>query len=348
MYTLAESDVYDAANSSDNCSIASVSFPATTFDCDDLDLTFPITVTVSDPSGNSDNCTGNVTIALGDALPNPWAANDIGSNPLGTAYSFDPCTNSGEFTVTGSGNNATSTTTDNVAFASQALCGDGMITAKLESVTPNGYGGLMIRESSAAGARQASIFSNLINVLRHEHRAFTNGAKTVQAFYRPNPFWLRLQRQGDWVFAYYSATGSNFQYVHAVYVPMQSCVQIGLASFTYLTNAQTEAVLSNVSISGSTALAGSGAPNVPQQETAQAELFPNPARDVFTLAFPQALNGEATATLRNQIGQVVAQRQLKPGDVTTEWNVSTLPSGLYFMEVRQEGLPPQVLRVVKQ
>jgi hypothetical protein len=33
--------------------------------------------------------------------------------------------------------------------------------------------------------------------------------------------------------------------------------------------------------------------------------------------------------------------------VNTEWDVSELPIGLYFMEVRQEGLPPQVLRVIK-
>jgi hypothetical protein len=76
-------------------------------------------------------------------------------------------------------------------------------------------------------------------------------------------------------------------------------------------------------------------------------LFPNPTSDVFNLAFPQALTSEATATLRNQIGQVMAQRLLKPGDVTTEWDVSELPSGLYFMEVRQEGIKPQVLRLVK-
>jgi hypothetical protein len=69
MYTLQQSDVYDAANSSDNCSIASVSFPATTFGCDDLDLTFPVMVTVEDPSGNTDDCTANVSVVVGTALP---------------------------------------------------------------------------------------------------------------------------------------------------------------------------------------------------------------------------------------------------------------------------------------
>ncbi len=272
---------------------------------------------------------------------------------VGNGYAFEPCSNNGgEFFITGSGNNAISTTTDNVAFAGQTLCGDGMITAKLESITPNGYGGLMIREATAAGSKQASLFSNLTNVLRHEYRSMTNAPKQVQAFYRPFPIWLRLQRQGDWIFADYSTTGSSFSYVHAVYVPMQNCVEIGLASFTYLPNAQTEAVFSNVSVSGTASFAVDGGPsdsefNSPNSHNSP-KLFPNPASDAFTLAFPEALQGEATATLRNQIGQVVAQRQLEPGDVTTEWNVSRLPAGLYLMDVRQEGLPPQVLRVVKQ
>jgi len=64
------------------------------------------------------------------------------------------------------------------------------------------------------------------------------------------------------------------------------------------------------------------------------------ASDIFTLAFPEALPGKTTATLRNQIGQVVEQRQLQPGEVTAEWNRSVLPGGLYFIEVWQEGLGP--------
>jgi hypothetical protein len=354
-YELSLTDVYDAAQSFDNCGIVQSSFPATTYTCDEADLSYSVPVTIEDEAGNQSSCFANVQVVIGTALPAGWSTTDVGYAPQGNTYSFDPCTDpdpqNGEFTITGAGNNAVSTTTDNVAFASQTLCGDGMITAKIESVTPNGYGGLMMRESTAAGSKQVAIFSNLTNVLRHEARSTTNSPKTVQSHYRPFPIWLRLQRMGDWVFAYYSTTGTSFSYVHAVYVPMQNCVEIGLASFTYLPNAQTEAVFSNVSISGSAALAGSDVPDILQPETTQAglqaELFPNPARDAFALSFPETLPGEATATLRNQIGQVVEQRQLKPGDVTTEWNVSGLPSGLYFMEVRQEGVKPQVLRVVK-
>ncbi|HKK78866.1 MAG TPA: HYR domain-containing protein, partial [Phaeodactylibacter sp.] len=352
-FTLQESDVYDSTNSTDNCGIDGVSFPAATYGCDDAGMSFSVGVTVTDASGNTGNCTANVSVTIGDDLPSGWASNDIGQVTVGNAYAYDPCTpTNGEFTITGSGNNAVSTTTDNVAFASQQLCGNGMITAKVESVTPNGYGGLMMRESSAAGSKQVAIFSNLTNVLRHERRTATNGPKTVQAFYRPFPIWLRLQRQGVWVFAYYSTTGSNFQYVHAVYAPMENCVEIGLASFTYLPNAQTETVFSNVSVEGSAALAGSGVPDFAQKETKQAglqaELFPNPTSNAFILAFPEALTGEATAILRNQIGQVVAQRQLKPGDVTTEWDVRELPSGLYLLEVQWSNGFQTSFKVIRQ
>ncbi|NBC07387.1 MAG: hypothetical protein GVY26_09360, partial [Bacteroidetes bacterium] len=206
------------------------------------------------------------------APPAPWQSADIGSSgTAGNDASFDSC--EGEFAVSGGGNNAISSTTDNVSFVYQSICGNGMITAKVESITPNGYGGLMIREATAAGSKQVSIFSNLTNVLRHESRKTANAAKTVQSHYRPFPFWLRLQRMGDWVFAYYSTTGTSFNYVHAVYAPMDNCVEIGLASFTYLPNAQTEAVFSNVSVSGSAALAGNGVPDFVQQ--AEAEQLPN-------------------------------------------------------------------------
>jgi regulation of enolase protein 1 (concanavalin A-like superfamily) len=359
-YTLLESDVYDAANSSDNCSISSISFAATTFGCEDIDMTFPVAVTVEDPSGNSDNCTGNITIALGSEFPGGWDANTIGPNPQGTDYSFDPCANpnpdDGQFTVTGSGANGTNPFADNLAFASQNLCGDFTITTKVESVTPGGYGGIMVRESMAPGSKQFSLFSNLTNILLVQIRTATNAPKQQQLHNRPFPTWLRVQRMGPWLMSYYSPDGINFQYVQAVFMPTNSCLEVGLAAFTNF-GGTTTAVFSNVDISGGNALAGSGVPSFVQQGEQlpnsdlpipnSPELFPNPTSDVFNLAFPQALKGDATATLRNQIGQVMAQRQLKPSDVTTEWNVSQLPSGLYFMEVRQEGLPPQVLRVVK-
>jgi regulation of enolase protein 1 (concanavalin A-like superfamily) len=257
----------------------------------------------------------------------------------------------GEFSYHRRWQNATSSTTDNVAFASQFLCGQNVsITAKIESVDPGGYGGLMIRETTAAGSKQVAIFSNQTNVLRHETRYTTNGPKQVNAFYKPAPFWLRLQRQGDWVFAYYSYNGASFSYVHGVFVPMNNCVEVGLASFTYNPGQQTTAVFSNVTVTGTPA-PNAEVPGITEASQAKFQqginLYPNPTRDIVNLTFEDGLSNDAIITLRNQLGQVVEQRELRAGDFTTEWNVSTLADGLYLFEIRQDGEAVQVLRLVK-
>jgi regulation of enolase protein 1 (concanavalin A-like superfamily) len=375
IYTLEESDVYDEASSVDNCAISQVNFSATTYTCEDVGLTFPVLVTVLDAAGNSDNCTAMIQVEKEDSLPDGWSANDVGIVTIGNEYSFDPCPednlSGGEFIITGSGNNATSSTTDNVAFASQSLCGDGAITAKIESVGQGGYGGLMIRETTDAGAKQTSIFSNLSNNLRHEVRYNTNGLKQVNSFFKPAPYWLKLERQGDWVFAYYSSTGNNFQFIHGVYLPMQSCVEIGLASFTYLPNAQTEVVFSDVSISGSNgALAiDNGSTHVinrvPELPTSRSvaesrmadfpdgpydrlleaqrravwpiSVFPNPATSNFTFQLQAPLTQDATVQVFNLYGQPIAQQHLAVGQVQLEYNTTGWAAGAYFLRLNIPG-----------
>jgi hypothetical protein len=340
-------------NSIAECGLQSETLSEMNFDCSDVGTTRDVTYSITDVNGDNDNCTATLTIALGTTLPDGWNSSNIGSHPQGTDYGFDPCTNinpgNGTFTITGSGNNATSSTTDNVAFAAQSLCGDGSITAKIESVSPNGYGGLMMRESTAGGAKQVSIFSNLSNILRHETRYTTNGPRQVNSFFKPSPIWLKLERQGDWVFAYYSTTGSNFQYVHGVFLPMQNCAEIGLASFTFMPNAQTEAVFSNVSVTGGNPLNVEvpAITNEVESDKQLPSLYPNPTRDITNLVFEDGLYKDATIILRNQLGQVVEQRQLRAGDYRTEWDVSSLADGLYLFEIRQEGKAVQVLRIVK-
>ena len=356
-YVLQLSDVYDANASSDNCSMDNINFTSSTYDCNDKDQTFTIVVDVADAVGNTASCNASITVAVGGALPSQWNTSDIGdSGSMGNDTSFDPCSNAtsseGEFTITGGGQNATSSTTDNVAFAGQTICGDGSITAKVESVDPNGYGGLMIRETTNAGAKQVAIFSNLSNLLRHEVRYMDNAPKQIGSFFKPSPIWLRLQRQGDWIFSYYSTTGmpNTFQSVHGVYVPMQSCVEYGLASFTYQPGQQTNATFSNVSITG-TPMPTAEVPGIIEASSVKSEqganLYPNPSSDIVNLVFEDGLRKDAIIVLRNLVGQVVEQRELRAGDFTTEWNVSALAEGLYFFEIRQDGEEIQVLRLVK-
>ena len=368
-YALELSDIYDDANSSDNCAITGVNFTPITFTCDELDQSFQIPVMVTDASGNSSTCTASVSVVLGTDLPDGWNTSDIGQVTLGNAYSFDPCANSnpanGEFTIVGSGNNGVGTTSDNVAFAYQSLCGDKMITAKIENVEPNGYGGLMIRESSASGAKQVAIFSDMTNLLRHEYRSTTNGPKIVGSFFKPNPFWLRLQRQGDWIFAYYSTTGTNFTYVHGVYVPMQSCIEIGLASFTFLPNSQNATVFSNVSITNSNGTLAEEETPTPETkplsdvpiaigigEVGSPETFnlipgtfsvyPNPNNGKFTVQFDQVFEQEVELVLFNPFGQEIERKVIAPQTRNVEWNISRVSAGVYFIKLNGEGIKAQV------
>lgn len=287
----------------------------------------------------------------GSTLPEGWQSSDIGnSGSLGNNFGFLGCEEEAEFVVAGGGNNATSTTSDNVAFAYQTLCGNNItITAKIENVTPNGYGGLMIREIGGADSKQVSIFSNQSSSLRHETRYLTGANKVVQNFVKPSPIWLRLQRQGNWVFAYSSSNGVSFQYVHAVYIPLSNCIEIGLASFTYLPNSQTEATFSHVEITGGVMMPYVETPAITEATTIKQApaLYPNPAKNMVNLVFENGLSKDAIITLRNQLGQVIEQRELQAGDFATEWNVNALIDGLYFFEIWQDGKERQVLQFVK-
>jgi regulation of enolase protein 1 (concanavalin A-like superfamily) len=333
----------------------SVSFPSTTFTCDDTGLTFPITVTIEDQSGNTQSCVAMITVETGTATPAGWTANDIGDPGSGSDYAYNPCAGNnpdqGDFTISTGGYNLFPNDSDNLAFLGRELCNNGGIQARIEDVT-DGYAGLMIRESSAPGAKMVAVYSNLTNLLRREIRIVDNGARSSSTSFAPSPYWLRLVRQDHYIRAFYRSTDNgSWTLFHQVYLPMQACVEMGLAVFTTDPNGQAEATFGKLAwqsnVGGINLAAPSGATVADALNQRGISVFPNPTRDAFTLWFSEALQHNATATLRNQTGQAVRQLQLQPGQRDTDWDVSGLPGGLYLIEVQQEGLPPQVLRVIK-
>ena len=282
-------------------------------------------------------------------LPEPWTGTDVGNQGVGSSYSYDFCDE--EIIVTGGGLNwNSSATSDNFAFVHQTLCGDGSITAKLESVSANGYGGVTIRETTAPGSKQVTMFSNLQNLIRWEQRQFTNAPKTVQSHSRPFPFWLKIERQGNWFFGYYSTTGpNNFQIVQAVNIAMSTCAEVGLVTYSFNPIQAATATFSNVSVQG-----GFGGfaetpdfGGVEEAENTKLEVFPNPATDIANIRFGTELTGTTTLRVRNELGQVVEQVRLETPATNTELNVSTYASGVYYIELLTEGRQPEILRFVK-
>ena len=84
------------------------------------------------------------------------------------------------------------------------------ITVKVEDVSGSGYGGVAIRESTAAGAKQVLFLSNETSLLPWITRTSTNGPNNFTVHDKPYAFWLRLERIGNLIRGYVSTTGNSF------------------------------------------------------------------------------------------------------------------------------------------
>lgn len=355
-YNLILSDVYDAANSFDNCGITQVLFDPVTYTCDEAGMSFNVPVSIQDAAGNISSCNANVQVVIGTALPPQWSAIDIGEQGDGSTYTFDPCTSEnpalGTFSVSTGGYNLLPFNSDNLAFIGRELCNNGGIQAKIEHIE-GGFAGLMIRESSEPGSKMTAVFSNNTSMLRWETRYTTNGDKSAIALFRPFPYWLRLVRQGNWIRGFYSTTGNNWQLSHQVYLPMADCVEMGLAVFTTNPSGQADAQFSNVqsqSGTGSSSLAaltpGSSLSSISLPQ--RADIFPNPHTGSFTLTFEQPLPANGIFILRNELGQQVSSLPLQSGTTHTVVQNDNLPAGLYFGEVKTEDGYREVLKILRQ
>jgi hypothetical protein len=67
---------------------------------------------------------------------------------------------------------------------------------------------------------------------------------------------------------------------------------------------------------------------------AQSGIYPNPAKDKITVQLNE-LNGTANITVTDINGKMVMQQ--RSADVTTELNISKLPSGIYMVKAIENG-----------
>jgi hypothetical protein len=74
----------------------------------------------------------------------------------------------------------------------------------------------------------------------------------------------------------------------------------------------------------------------PKETLAELSAYPNPADDHITVSFRKMQHNMVTISVVNQIGQVVIERELpesKFGSVKERFDISSLPSGIYFANV---------------
>ncbi|MCB0571619.1 MAG: hypothetical protein KDC66_17735 [Phaeodactylibacter sp.] len=290
----------------------------------------------------------------------PWTSSNVGVG--GASYSSTPCTTPPTYSISTSAiNNGLGT--DNMGFIWQTLCGDFEMAVQVTAVTPNGFAGLMARESTGAGSKMVGLYTNRNNTVRWEARTATNASKSVNFFSKPLPYWVKLVRQGNWFYGYYSYNGVSYFPVSAQQVSMNACIAVGMAAYANYPGGPAVASFSGLSIvDGVAPLAVLPSNSVdPALVGRDISLFPNPAKDMVMLEFASTRTSElllgeeaysnqkvgGTVRLRNELGQLIESRQLDSDTERLEWNVSNLNPGLYFFDIQIEGQAPQMLRFVK-
>jgi hypothetical protein len=161
-------------------------------------------------------------------VPGPWSAGDLGSGTLaGSGYA------SGDTVVlTGAGADIWGTA-DGGRFMGQPLSGDGTIVARvvsLQDTDPWAKAGVMIRESTAAGARHAFCCVTPGNGVAFQRRTVAGAVSAHTAGSRSTaPRWVKLVRAGTTITGYESPDGAAWTVVGSTTIAFGAPVQIGLA-----------------------------------------------------------------------------------------------------------------------
>jgi hypothetical protein len=266
---------------------------------------------------------------------------------------FEPCgVTGGSTTLVHTTNNGNSPLDDH-SFLNTELCGDGEISFKVVDVSNFAYVGLTMRESLSPGAKQVSLFSDLSPVVRWETRYFNNTPVQVNSFFKPYPIYIRLVRQGDWVFGYYSFTGGyNWSPVHGVYLPMADCIDVGISLFSFVPGIQAQATVENVNF---IQYGGNGGfsveapqPAITLKDDARWNLYPNPATEMVSIEW----SSEAQPTqlnVYNQYGQAIRNLQLDAfGAQNIQLPVNDLNAGSYWIEILNGDQRIKTLPFIKQ
>lgn len=85
------------------------------------------------------------------------------------------------------------------------------------------------------------------------------------------------------------------------------------------------------------------APQQPSLPATSTTVFPNPFSE--SIQVESASGNPVQVRLIGSTGTTLARRELLPG---TQWDLSHLPAGAYFLEIHEEGHAPQVQRILKR
>lgn len=212
--------------------------------------TYTLRLTANDGTQTSQ---AEVTLAVGVAVA-PWTNANINSPTLPGAG----VTQNGTHLLVGGGN-LLSSTSDNFLLRHRPLSGNSSFTARVRSTTFSSSAariGIMLRESTAAGSRFASMFMAPINgnLSAFQYRTSTSstGSSTTTSGLSPG-YWVRLVRSGSSFSAFDSPDGLNWtQRGSTQTIAMGMDILAGPAVMSASTTRLNLALIDNISITGVT------------------------------------------------------------------------------------------------
>ena len=197
------------------------------------------------------NVAVQTSAATADPAPPPptstWTGADIGTPRVAGASSVS----SGTYTVTGAGRDIWSTA-DQFRFHYVQVNGDTEIIARVSSFQAGevaARAGVMIRESLAAGSKNAFMLASRASGWAFQRRIATSGQTYLtEGPGGEAPGWARITREGALFTAYHSTDGSTWRLVGTETISMAATVYVGLAVTSHTETATATATMTNVTV----------------------------------------------------------------------------------------------------
>jgi regulation of enolase protein 1 (concanavalin A-like superfamily) len=218
------------------------------------------TVTVNDGHGHSaSDAVVYTAVTIDEGVGQFADGRDIGHVAAAGGDAFDSAT--GTYTVRGSGSDIWGTA-DEFHYVWTQWDGNFEITARVDSVqNVNAWtkAGIMIRQNLNAGSAHASLFATPGKGVAFQRRPVENGVSVHTA--GPNttsPVWLKLQRSGDVITAYYRKTTTDVWITigQETLTGLSRTPLVGLAVGSHVDGQVASATFSRVEIQGALSLTG--------------------------------------------------------------------------------------------
>jgi hypothetical protein len=265
-------------------------------------------------------------------ITSPWVVSAIGG---ATGVANSEC--DGTYTISATG--AGTPTNDMIHFAHQEICGDGSITAKINSFTKFTYGGVQFRDGTGAGARKFALMTQLGTRVLRELRTVDGGAHSASNLAAArNPAWVRVSRSGDTFTGYVSVDGNTWtQVAQTTIAGMPSCLRAGFHTQSQLVDEGT-VNFGNVSItSGAPAFQGDFSNRNFEETTSIAvAAYPNPANNELNIRMADLQGSAVQINVMNALGQLVLQKRIDAVNELELLDISKLSGGMYILQVNNQ------------